>query len=118
VAQATAQGSKHPEPEPWAFMSLNDGPRRPGFGTAGPGWLTALGRAWHITRFSTLDALVGFAALDALARFAALDTFARFPAVNALAGFPTLDTLERLDGLDVLNRLPVPGVLSPGVPLL
>jgi len=52
VAQATAQGFKHPEPEPWAFMSLKDGPRRPGFGTAGPGWLTALGRARHITTWN------------------------------------------------------------------
>ncbi|EDR01154.1 uncharacterized protein LACBIDRAFT_312491 [Laccaria bicolor S238N-H82] len=49
MAQATAQGFMHCEPEPWAFLGLDDGPRRPGFGTAGSGWLTALGRAWHIT---------------------------------------------------------------------
>ena len=50
VAQATAQGFQLHEPELWAFLSLNDGPTRPGFGKAGPGWLTALGRARHITR--------------------------------------------------------------------
>ncbi|EDR03044.1 uncharacterized protein LACBIDRAFT_331782 [Laccaria bicolor S238N-H82] len=49
MAQAMAQGFVHHEPELWALLGLDDGPRRPGFGTAGPGWLTALGRAWHIT---------------------------------------------------------------------
>jgi hypothetical protein len=49
VAQATAQGFKNRKPELWAFLSLDNGPRRPGFGTAGPGWLTALGQARHIT---------------------------------------------------------------------
>ncbi|EDR10505.1 uncharacterized protein LACBIDRAFT_325175 [Laccaria bicolor S238N-H82] len=49
IPTATAQGSMHCEPEPWAFLGLDDGPKRPGFGTAGSGWLTALGRAWHIT---------------------------------------------------------------------
>ena len=49
MAQATAQGFKRSELEPWAFVSLDDGPTRPGFGTAGPGWLTALGQAQHIT---------------------------------------------------------------------
>jgi hypothetical protein len=53
VAQATAQGSEHHEPKPWAFLSLDDGPTRPGFGPAGPGWLTALGRARHITIYNT-----------------------------------------------------------------
>ena len=50
MAQATAQGFKRPELEPWAFVSLDDGPTRPGFGTAGPGWLTALSWAQHITK--------------------------------------------------------------------
>ena len=52
VAQATAQGFQLHEPELWAFLSLNDSPTRPGFGKAGPGWLTALGRAQHITKYN------------------------------------------------------------------
>jgi hypothetical protein len=44
-----AQGSEHHEPKPSAFLSLDDGPTRPGFGPASPGWLTALGQAQHIT---------------------------------------------------------------------
>ena len=46
-----AQGFQLHEPELWAFLSLDDGPTRPGFGRAGPGWLTALGRARHITKY-------------------------------------------------------------------
>ena len=49
MAQATAQGFQLHEPELWAFLSLGDGPTRPGLRMAGPGWLTALGRARHIT---------------------------------------------------------------------
>ena len=44
-----AQGFQLHEPELWAFLSLDDGPTRPSFGMAGPGWLMALGLAWHIT---------------------------------------------------------------------
>jgi hypothetical protein len=54
VAWAMAQGFKHPELEPWALLSPNKGPRRPGFDKAGPGWLTALGWARHITRCEIL----------------------------------------------------------------
>ena len=54
VAQATAQGFQLHEPKLWAFLSLDDGPTRPGFGMAGPGWLTALGRAWHITNYGLI----------------------------------------------------------------
>ena len=49
MAQAMAQGFQLHEPELWAFLSLDDGPTRPGLRMAGPGWLTALGRAPHIT---------------------------------------------------------------------
>jgi hypothetical protein len=49
VARAMAKGFKHPELEPWALLSPNEGPRRPSFDKAGPGWLTALGQAQHIT---------------------------------------------------------------------
>ena len=50
-----AQGFQLHEPELWAFLSLDDGPTWPGFGMAGPGWLTALGRAWHITSYTGPD---------------------------------------------------------------
>ncbi|EDQ98725.1 uncharacterized protein LACBIDRAFT_335706 [Laccaria bicolor S238N-H82] len=49
IFEAMAQGFMHHEPELWALLGLVNGPRRPGFGTACPGWLTALGRARHIT---------------------------------------------------------------------